>query len=635
MRAKALTRTMPHGISINFLGMLESYVLVMTTLKGIMKSTIAFLQALLTDVGRITNTSIGRDLKTIRSRIENEGESFLTITLPTFAKGLERSLELGYFDQSLFQPFSKVKKSVGIPRLLSGILSKIFDSTGRLRPDVDPILIDGVRQTCLTFNKLKKGCTDDRQKAAIRQYRQCEVDVRSFRPKTWAELPRFKLVFNRLFGQTLGRLQRELLSHELYPAHGPGAVAESFTQNGKYSKQTWSRRLERSFPIADYAIPNYGFEVESVVKGAFSAKSELPVKVVFVPKTQKTPRVIAIEPAHNQYAQQAISRRLMELLEQDTMCKGLHFTSSESNRSIARMASARRDCATLDLSEASDRVHAGLVFHAFDRFPSLAKAIFDCRSKYAKLPDGETIGLSKFASMGSALCFPVESMVFYTLCVMAGFRATGLPVTYRNAWILSSHVHVFGDDLIVPTYWSVALVDLLESARFKVNLSKSFVLGPFRESCGMDAYDGVQVTPVYIRRPFPINKRDHKGIISLVAARNQFYKKGYWETAKYIEEFVGQFFDLPHVAETSPSVGYHSFQNWMQIQRWNSELHRFEFMGKIPKARERKDPVQDGARLLKYFLRSAKNSEPVEVRDFDKSAVRDSATIKSRWTAIG
>jgi hypothetical protein len=50
-------------------------------------------------------TSAHRDIETVAERSKNEGLSFLTITLPSFAKDFERCLELGKMDDSLFSSF--------------------------------------------------------------------------------------------------------------------------------------------------------------------------------------------------------------------------------------------------------------------------------------------------------------------------------------------------------------------------------------------------------------------------------------------------------------------------------------------------------------------------------------------------
>jgi len=103
-----------------------------------------------------------RDLETIKSRVKDEGVSFLTITLPNFCKDFERSLEAGYIDSKCFRSF---RKHGSIPSFLKGMTSLIFDrETGRIYDDKDnpfasdvPNIIECVRQICLAFEKLEPG----------------------------------------------------------------------------------------------------------------------------------------------------------------------------------------------------------------------------------------------------------------------------------------------------------------------------------------------------------------------------------------------------------------------------------------------------------------------------------------------
>lgn len=100
-----------------------------------------------------------RDLETIRSRVKHQGVSFLTVTLPTFYKDFERSVEIGYVDSTCFRPF---RKHGALPSFLKGMTSLIFDrETGRIFNDRDnpfgsdiPNIIDTVRQICLAFKEL-------------------------------------------------------------------------------------------------------------------------------------------------------------------------------------------------------------------------------------------------------------------------------------------------------------------------------------------------------------------------------------------------------------------------------------------------------------------------------------------------
>jgi hypothetical protein len=71
-----------------------------------------------------------RDLKTIRSRVRDEGLSFLTLTLPEFARDFEKCLEQGHVDSKRFLRFRKCR---AIPHFLRGMLSRICNvETGRI-----------------------------------------------------------------------------------------------------------------------------------------------------------------------------------------------------------------------------------------------------------------------------------------------------------------------------------------------------------------------------------------------------------------------------------------------------------------------------------------------------------------------
>jgi hypothetical protein len=137
---------------------------------------------------------------------------------------------------------------------------------------------------------------------------------------------------------------------------------------------------------------------------------EQPVKVVLVPKTLKGPRVIAEEPCCMQYVQQGIRDVLYDLLENKNRFTSGHinFRDQTVNQSLALASSSDGRLATIDLSDASDRVPYDLALLMFQSNPEVMEAIDSCRSLRAVLPSGQVIGpLRKFASMGSALCFPV------------------------------------------------------------------------------------------------------------------------------------------------------------------------------------------------------------------------------------
>lgn len=591
------------------------------------------------------NVSDFRDKNTIMSRVKTEGVSFLTITLPSFAKDFEFCLALGRIDPTVFRSF---RKNGSIPAFLQGMIGLLFDrETGRRlnefeSPDFDDaIIVDSVRQICRAFNKLLLNCTPERVAEAIQGFVQTERDLEEFQCSDDL-LAQFVHVSHLLwtvdrpnvqsdtFGPTsssglLESLLRDSKSTELaevelsslWPSHGPGATAEGISGNQKYSWQTWYERLEPYFPFLEngYSISVVGakeFENVSFVPSC----QELPVKVTPVPKTLKGPRIIAIEPVCMQYTQQAIRRCLYDILETSRMSAGhVNFTDQSINQRMALIASIDGSLATIDLSEASDRVPRSLVLRMFDGNPDLRDAIDACRSTHAKLPDGTVIGpLNKFASMGSALCFPIESMYFYTVCILALLMEHNLPVTSHNAFKVSRDVYVYGDDIIVPSDMTGAVLRYLQLFGCKVNKSKTFWHGFFRESCGLDAYKGTVVTPIYIRRTRPKNRRHVSELISWCATAHLFYKKGYWRTCSYIYDMVERVVGpLPYIAEDTPGLGRISFLGYRTIERWDPGFQRFEVRTLVPEAVRRTDELTGYAALQKCLLK-LQGSNPADLR---------------------
>jgi hypothetical protein len=441
-------------------------------------------------------------------------------------------------------------------------------------------------------------------------------------------------------------MERMLHNSEFVPNHGPGSTADRTLGNAKWNYRRWTHRLERFFPSDTYCFTNFNELVDSGLgedrniedfePGISVEKQEPPVRVVFVPKTLKSPRVIAIEPVHQQFVQQGIMKVLVPLLESERSPVSGHvnFSDQSINGAMALENSLTKEFCTIDLSEASDRVHSLLAFHLFDTRPYLRRAVFSCRSKYAKLPSGKVIALKKFASMGSALCFPVEAMVFNAICISAIIAHRGLTLTCKNVRLVQKDVYVFGDDLIVPSREVDIAIEALHSAGLKVNRGKTFVNSHFRESCGTDAYNGVKVTPVYVRELPPSSKRDASKVVSWVSTGNLFYRKGYWQTARFIRQFVERTVGVvPHTLETSPAIGWYSFLGSYSINRWNKDLHRFEVKGLVPKVSKTDDKLEGYRSLHKYFTERSPEGDPLQLDAYSKCVKAGSLHIKAQWVA--
>lgn len=533
-----------------------------------------------------------RDLMRIRSRVEHEGVSFLTLTLPAFGSAFEQCLAKERVDST---DFPGLRKKGCLPTLLWGFTSLVFTQKGELRDDPDIAAIEGIRQIAYAFKKILLACSPARDVAAVKDYLQIEQTLDEFALPT-SVADSFS-VFSSLLWTTVfhDQIDRE----SMVPRHGPGATCEGVNGNSKYLHTTWHERLQPYFPFDDTAYYNTvaGTSMLGHVK-FIREDDELPVKVTLVPKTLKGPRVIAIEPVCMQYTQQALSRWIISHLEECRLTSGhIHFDDQSINQRLAIIGSQTGRLSTLDLSAASDRVPLSGVERMLASIPDLRDMLLATRSTRAKTPELAglkpiIVQLRKFASMGSAVCFPIEAMYFFTVIAFALWRSKGSPLTLREIERLTRDVYVYGDDLIVPTDQVEVVLYALAEFGCKVGKNKSFWTGKFRESCGVEAYDGEVVTPTYIRRMCPEDKRDASEILSWVATSNLFYKRGYWLTAAYmrkrVESVVGK---LPLVREDSPGIGWISYQGAYSAHRWNNDLHRFEVRTLVPSPVKRKDEI--------------------------------------------
>jgi len=324
-------------------------------------------------------------------------------------------------------------------------------------------------------------------------------------------------------------------------------------------------------PAGEFLLPNLGWTEEFNV---LEPGAEVPVRVITVPKTLKSPRVIAIEPTAMQYAQQALKNDLVDALrEDDFLSRVIGIDDQDPNREMAMAGSLSGDLATLDMSEASDRVSNQHVRAMLADWPHLLEAVDACRSRKADVPGHGVIRLSKFAPMGSALCFPFEAMVFLTVIFLGIERELNTPLSRADLERFVGQVRVFGDDLIVPRDYVLSVVDELSVFGHKVNVAKSYWTGRFRESCGREYYEGQDVSIVKVREVLPSRRQDAGGVVATVELRNQFYWSGLWRTAAWLDSFLGGMLRcFPNVAPTSPLLGRQSALGY-QFQTLDPHTH--------------------------------------------------------------
>jgi hypothetical protein len=593
------------------------------------------------ELGAWCHTSTTLDFKKLQRRVEHEGNSFLTITLPKFAKDFEEALDSGKVDPCHFSGFAR---SGGLPLFLGGFLERVFDrGTAMLLeyPDVDSIF--AIRQLTLMFKKMLLPCSDARQEAAIEGYLQCEKEVKQWdTDNSLEDFSSFKRMSLLLFGEVFQLIDREVNEGKLTPRHGPGSTADRLLGNKKYDQVEWTTRLESVFPFLENALPSPRYWERMGRVTFLEPDTERPVRVITVPKTLETPRIIAIEPTCMQFMQQAILESVVQKLEsryigpnkvKNLAYSFVGFRDQNPNREMARVGSRNQTLATLDMSEASDRVSNQHVRLLVNWWPHLDEALQATRSTKADVPGHGVIPLAKFASMGSAVCFPMEAMVFTTLIFLGIQDKLNRRLSRKDVESFSGMVRVYGDDIVVPVDCVPYVIARLESFGLKVNMRKSFWNGKFRESCGGDYYDGQDVTPVRVRRSFPSSRKQADKVISLVELRNQFYQIGMWSTASWLDKRIRSVLgrdNFPIVEPTSPALGRHSASFGYEAMRMCNKLHKPLVKAWVARSKSPRSSLDDIGALMKWHLK--RGDEPFFDKDHLQRAGRPRfVDIKIGW----
>lgn len=172
-----------------------------------MERVMCLVQEILLDRGIWCGVSTGLDLKKIKTRVEHEGLSFLTITLANYGKSFEKSLDVGFVVPEMFAISAKSRAHPGLPALLGGFLELVFHAeSGRLLDSPSPDAIQAVRQITLMWAKVSADTTEARKDYTLRQFVRCEQEVRQGdASRTEDDVNRFKRVAILLWADVLDR----------------------------------------------------------------------------------------------------------------------------------------------------------------------------------------------------------------------------------------------------------------------------------------------------------------------------------------------------------------------------------------------------------------------------------------------
>lgn len=294
------------------------------------------------------------------------------------------------------------------------------------------------------------------------------------------------------------RLSRWLgpLPDELYSSFGPGVtlccrgsvatVADKMTVSPTTTTAAWPY-AQQFLDESAWFRSLHERKVLTYVEG--SASGHTPVRAAKwfnVPKNAKTDRSIEIGPNINVALQLCLGTTMKSRFRSQGWDL---LNAAPKHVEKAKQASIDGLHATIDLKQASDSVSRKLV--EFLLPSDWFSVLNDLRTKSIEI-DGRTVYLEKFSGMGNGFTFELESVIFMSIAQEV-CNTLGLPYT------VGEDVFVFGDDIIVPTGASKLLIKVLNWCGFETNVEKTFVDGPFRESCGGDFFGGQAVRPYYIK----------------------------------------------------------------------------------------------------------------------------------------
>lgn len=544
-------------------------------------------RAVLRHQAKLCNVSLERDVVTLENRYGSEGDHFSEVVLPRLDDALTYGLKYGVLP--LVEGFAF---SGDLPIFLRPLWEQVFDVDGLLLEDANASAILAIRQISRLHKKIFEVCSPEAEAKEVQNFLSTDAEVGSY------ELPdalHVRRAIRALYGRVLASTDWSVVDGR----HGPGAVAEKLDAVARWDFGPTNPEITEVFPdpypqVYSFPLP----ECEGSPKG----------RLVAVPKTAVKPRLISIEPVGHQFIQQSIKDVLYRAFERIPM---VSLSSQEPNRVLAEIGSHSGDLATLDLSEASDRLSYDFVMDSFRDFPGFRRAIDACRTRVISVEGHGDVELKKFASMGSALTFPLQVMLFSSItCAAIALEEGGEFGRTVRSLAYSGFLRVYGDDIIVPAEHYRPVVAGLEAFGLKVNNLKSFSTGLFRESCGADFYSGHDVTPVYRRRRDPEGRHSTSEVVSLISFANQYHDRyGHSPIPDLVHEWLRARTGINFTRHPNPSeFGGLSVVGALDgPRRYNVALQREEVRSYALRASNKKHSASERAQLL-YALDSVRGS---------------------------
>lgn len=602
-----------------------------------------------------------RDKARLLHELEFHGPRILTVSLPALCKHLDKCLANGLYTPSNIA-LGRCWKGSQVPVFLRDLYLQIFSREGVVLETPSVLAVDAVRQLLLGCKKIELPCPAGGVVNEIKSFINVEARVRhssldweldvlgsdrasdlhfadfdSVNPNV-GRLPSrdasiLSAVADRI-SASFGDLSLE--KPDELPRHGPGVVADLKKGVSKYSFTDWPTKLDLVFPYDLYATTDFGSSKLEDHELSYRNR-EVPSRLIAVPKDLTKPRLIAAEPSQHQWIQQLVRSQLEARLLNTCLKNCVSFRDQGLNKRFAIEGSRTGRFATIDLSAASDRLSCAVVERFFRTNPTILDRLHACRTRWLRIDIERTqacyLTLKKFAPMGSAVTFPVQSIVYAGIAIASVLITRGWKLTSANMTRASKLVTVYGDDIIVPTDCCRKTIGILETLGLKVNVDKTYESGYFRESCGVEAFKGTVVSPARVLSP--TDRASLGNLSSLLQTSNNFWKRGWWHTAKWLESTFTDYRKLLPVVGVGCQVpGLLSFCGTSLdhlSSRRSKTLHRNEV--KVMKPHNKVHTLQtDGPhRLFQYFI-----ERPAPDLTTWESGTRDKTVVDMRpgWADV-
>ena len=566
----------------------------------------------------------------LNKRVREEGVGFLTKTLPRLGKCLDQALAGTHKLTKAVHGFDTMDDSE-LPRFLGEFFSRVFQPTGEVLPIPDTQCVSVLRQVLYSFYKYELPYTETQTEQVIHSFKQTEDDLihvdaalnnlraslddhnkQRRRPICHQDLKDPDWHTNELNQLRVIREARILLfevfksfdPYNITPRHGPGVVSTKERLGDKYLWRNVSHRITAVYPFDAYFCASMGHVCDTAHSFSTVTETDHSAQVLLVPKDSRGPRLISCEPVDFQWIQQGLRQAIYSLVEHHPLTRyNVHFTNQQPNQFGALLGSMtdwRCKYSTLDLKEASDRVSVSLV-HLL--FPDHLHRFLDAsRSVSTVLPSGEKLTLRKYAPMGSALCFPIMALTIWAILTASA------PDEDTRESIL-----VYGDDVIVPTAFAESAMNILEVFGLKINRTKSCLQGSFRESCGVDAFQGVNVTPVRFRTVWNESPRPDV-YTSWIAYANQLWDKRFYRTYDYIvEKLTAIYGSIPgeDMNLSCPSLRSSPARKEDFKRRTDHNLQKVVYRVRVESSPSVTQVIPGWNMLLRYFVEA---QNPIQLR---------------------